>query len=208
MLRSRFAGLVLVFSFLTGYAVAQRGALVKPANIAQLTQLSATIIRGNIVSARVEPHPQFPHLTTVVVTVHVEETLKGTASEQFSFRQFIWDIRDKYDAAGYRKGQQVLLLLGAVSEYGLSSPAGMEQGRFRLSRDAQGNMTAANGLSNIGLFSGLASQAKQAGAKFSSATATTIAQPKPGPVSLTQLEEIIRQFSGSAGNRTQPGSAK
>lgn len=208
MLWSRFAGLVLLFSLLTGHAAAQRGALVRPANIAQLTQLSATIIRGSIVSARVEPHPQFSHLTTVVVTIHVEETLKGNAAGQFTFRQFIWDLRDKYDATGYRKGDNVLLLLGPVSPYGLSSPAGMEQGRFRISRDAKGNLMAANALGNIGLFRGVAAQASLAGAKFSAATAATISQPQPGPVSLSQLEEIIRQFSGPSGNHTKSGLAK
>ena len=209
MLRSRVAGFVLVFSLLTGYAAAQRGALVRPANIAQLTELSANIIRGSIVSARVEPHPQFSHLTTVVVTIRVEETLKGSAGGQFTFRQFIWDLRDKYDAAGYRKGDNILLLLGPVSQYGLSSPAGMEQGRFRISRDAKGNWMAANGLGNIGLFRGVAAQASLAGAKFSAATAATIAHPQPGPVSLSQLEEIIRQFSGAADrNRKKSGSPK
>jgi hypothetical protein len=186
-----------MIALLNANVAAQRGALVKPANLAQLTQLSATIIRGNILAAHVEPHPQFPHLSTVLVTIHVEETLKGSAGPQFTFRQFIWDIRDKYDGAGYRKGQEVLLLLGPVSSYGLSSPAGMEQGRFRIARDAKGNVTATNGLSNVGLLSGLASQAIQVGAKFSAATAATIAQPRPGPVPLSQMEEMIHQFAGS-----------
>ena len=64
---------------------------------------------------------QLQNLTTVVVTIRVLETLKGTPAPTLIFRQFIWDIRDKYDLAGYRKGQDLLLLLNADSAYGLTA---------------------------------------------------------------------------------------
>lgn len=83
-------------------------------------------MRGHVVSARVEPHPEFQNLRTVVVTFQVEEVLKGQADETVTFRQFIWDIRDRYNAAGYRKGQYLLLLMTKPSPYGLSSPVGLD----------------------------------------------------------------------------------
>jgi hypothetical protein len=111
-----------ISALLAPSAAGQRGAMVLPQNLAELVDESATIVRGHIVSAQVEPHPELTNLTTVVVTVQVEATLKGEAGQTFSFRQYVWDIRDKQNAAGYRKGQHVLLLLIQASEYGLSSP--------------------------------------------------------------------------------------
>src|SRR3954470_8265241 len=115
-------------------ANAQRGALTVHRSLDALTERSETIVRGHIVSAKTEPHPQFQNLQTVVVEMSVESVLKGTAGKTFTFRQYIWDVRDKYNAAGYGKGQELLLLLNPVSEYGLTSPTGLEQGRFRIVR--------------------------------------------------------------------------
>src|SRR4029450_1978616 len=103
-------------------AFAQHGAITVPRNLEQLTDRAADIVRGTVISAHVEKHPEFTNLDTVVVTLRVRETLKGNARGTFQFRQHIWDIRDRWDAAGYRKGQDVLLLMIAPSRYGLSSP--------------------------------------------------------------------------------------
>jgi hypothetical protein len=129
---------------------AQRGALTRSRNLGELVSQSAVILRGNVISARAEPHPDLTNLWTVVVTLQVRETLKGEAGPTFTFRQFIWDIRDRYDAAGYRKGQDLLLLMNPPTRYGLSSPAGLEQGRFRIQRDGAGRETAVNGHGNAG----------------------------------------------------------
>ncbi|HEX9706498.1 MAG TPA: hypothetical protein VGA24_02570, partial [Steroidobacteraceae bacterium] len=43
---------------------AQRGALTVPRNLDQLTDRAADIVRGTVVSARVEKHPEFTNLDT------------------------------------------------------------------------------------------------------------------------------------------------
>jgi len=88
---------------------AQRGAITLPQNLNELVDEAAVIVRGQVLSARVEPHPDLKGLFTVVATLRVDETLKGNPGPIFTFRQFIWDVRDRYDAAGYRKGQHLLL---------------------------------------------------------------------------------------------------
>jgi hypothetical protein len=85
-------------------AFAQRGALTVPRNLIEMSERAADIVRGTVVSARVEKHPELTNLDTVVVTLRVREALKGGAQGSFTFRQYIWDIRDRWDAAGYRKG--------------------------------------------------------------------------------------------------------
>ncbi len=185
----------LVFAAIPLSLGAQRGALVAPATLTELTARANTIVRGRIISATVEPHPELRHLTTVVVTLRVERVLKGQAGETFTFRQFIWDIRDKRTAAGYRKGGEVLLMLRAPSRYGLSSPVGVEQGRFRIVRGPKGEVTARNGQDNVGLLRGVAAESARKGAKFSARANSLLTTHQRGPVPLQELEEIITKVA-------------
>jgi len=121
---------VFLVTLLAGSLQAQRGALVKQRNLPELTERADRIVHAHVVAARVEPHPQYSGLSTVVVTLHVDDTLKGAATQQLTFRQFIWDWRDKQDAAGYRKGRELLLFLNKPNAEGLTSPSGMDQGRL------------------------------------------------------------------------------
>ena len=184
--------LSIAFACFASFAQAQRGALTAHRNLAQLTQQAETIVEGTVLSAKAEPHPSFNALQTVVVTLRVSRTLKGQATGALTFRQFIWDMRDRASAAGYRRGQGLLLFLNKPNENGLSSPAGMEQGRFRLLPSATARPSAVNGNGNAGLLEGVPQ--KLAKAKLSSPTATLLAQHRSGPISVDQLEELITQI--------------
>jgi hypothetical protein len=186
--------LIAVTLVATG-AHAQRGARTAPRTLDQLTREAATIVRGSVVSAKVEPHPQFSNLTTVLVTLQVQETLKGTPAKTLQFRQYIWDIRDRLDAARYHKRGEVLLMLGPVSQYGLRSPVGLEQGRFVITRDSAGNATAVNGAGNVGLLATSESQLQKSGVKLSARTSALIRTQPKGRIALTDLEEAIRNFA-------------
>jgi len=176
-------------------ANAQRGALVVPRNLAELVEKSETIVVGHVVSARVEKHPEFRNLDTVVITLKVSETWKGSAGATFSFRQYVWDIRDRYEALGYRKGGEVLLLLYPNSRYGFTSPVAGGQGRFRIVRDRQGRAYAVNGFGNRGLFEGVDKQARQKGIDLSPAAARLVEARPTGPVALGELKQLIRQLA-------------
>ena len=80
------------------------------------------------------------------------------AGRQFTFRVFVDDSLDEQASLGYRVGQQVLLFMTQPSQIGMSSPAGLEQGRFRIQQDGQGNRVAVNGMSNLGLFRNVRSE--------------------------------------------------
>ena len=139
-------------------------------------------MRGHVVSAVVEPHPQFANLQTVLVTVSVAKVLKGNAPALFTFRQFVWDARDVAEAAGYRKSSELLLFLNPVSEYGLTSPVGLDQGRFRIVRDAKkGIAYAVNGRSNLGLFTDVESKAALRGIAISSQAKVTAQESPTNP---------------------------
>lgn len=195
--RTRLLTFCSLFLFLFVFsAAAQRGAVTRPQNLGELAEEAAVIVRGSVTAARVEPHPQARGLTTVVVTLRVEETLKGGAEATYTFRQYVWDLRDRRDGLNYRKGQRVLLLLTAPSSLGLSSPVGLEQGRFRIERDAQGREYATNGHGNAGLLSGLDGAAARKGVQLSATQARMAADHRSGPIALDDLRGLIRQFAG------------
>lgn len=202
MLPSRLSrlGLQLLSVGLLGIAMAsslsaQRGALTRPRNLGELIGQSAVILRGHVVSARAEPHPELTNLWTIVVTLRVREVLKGEAGSTFTFRQFIWDIRDRYDAAGYRKGQELLLLMNPPTRYGLSSPAGLEQGRFRILRDREGRETAVNGHGNAGLFRDLGQQLTRKHIGLTPQLSALVREQPSGPLSLESLRDLILRLS-------------
>src|SRR5205814_2688503 len=115
----------------------------------ELTQEAGTIVHGGIVSVKVEPHPQLRNLMTLVVTMNVADTFKGAAAKTFTFRQYVLDLDPQRAVKQYGKGQEVVLFLMPVSEYGLTSTAGLEQGKFIVSRNTKGKAVAVNGRNNI-----------------------------------------------------------
>lgn len=196
--RPRVCGAIaLAALLLAAPACAQRGAMTVPRSLEQMSERAADIVRGTVVSARVEKHPELSNLDTVVVTLRVRETLKGEARGNFTFRQYIWDIRDRWDAAGYRKGQDLLLVLNAPTRYGLTSPVGIEQGRFRIQRDRNGGFVALNGTGNLRLLDGVAEAAARNGVALTARQADLVARHRGGAIELGTLMAMFRAFAGS-----------
>jgi hypothetical protein len=176
-------------------ACAQSSALTLPRNLLQLVDESELVLQGRVTSVTLEPHQQLNHLLTVVVTLKVEENLKGTTPATFTFRQAAIDQRDQQQKMGYRVGQHLLLTLIRPSVYGLSSPAGMQQGRFSILTGADGKLLATNGFGNAGLFRGLDSQLQTGATRVSPEVRTMLTQTEPGPVPLKELKTLIRTIT-------------
>jgi hypothetical protein len=188
--------LAVVACLATMPAVAQRGALTLPRNLDELTDRAQDIVRGTVLDARVEKHPELGNLDTIVVTLRVREAIKGAAGDTYTFRQYIWDLRDPDDVAGYRKGQELLLLMNGPSRYGLTSPVGLEQGRFRIERDRSGREVATNGAGNLRLFERL-QDAPGKPAALTERQSNLVAKHRRGPVALDELEAMIRACAGN-----------
>jgi len=187
----RLLALMGLFHVLAFVAHAQTGARVAQANLDYLVQHAQTIVRGNVVSAILEPDPRFSNLETVLVTIQVAKTLKGSALPKLTFRQYVWNSKDPTSAGGYHKAEEILLFLNSVSEYGLTSPVGMEQGQFRVLHDNKGNSYAVNGRGNIGLFSGVLARSEPKGVIFSAKAKAMLSKAR-GKVPLAALEETIQ----------------
>ena len=194
----RYYALLLTALTASAPVFAQQSALTVPRNLEQLTDRAAVIVRGNVVSAHMEKHPELTNLDTVVVTLHVRETLKGQAGETFTFRQYVWDLRDRMNAVGYKKGQDVLLMMIEPSRYGLSSPAGMEQGRFRIERDGFGRECAVNSRNNLQLFDGVGALMAREGIVPSPTASSLLAKHRRGPIGLRELTAVSRQLAAAS----------
>ncbi len=181
----------VLLASLTVTAAGQRGAIVASRNLAQLTLQAETIVVAHVAFARVEPHPQFHNLHTVVVTLRISETIKGLPLETLTFRQYIWDPRDIADNAAYRRGDEVLLMLNRTNEYELTSPVGLNQGRFEIQRDGSGKAWAMNGYRNERLFSEMNPETSGLSARARSFVAHAPAQ---GAVALDDLRQTIRDL--------------
>ena len=190
----------LVIAFLvillSGSLQAQRGALVKPRNLDQLTTQADRIVHGYIVSAKVEPHPQYSGISTVLVTVRVAEMLKGTAPQEFTFRQFIWDIRDKRDAMGMRKGREVVLFLNKTTSAGLTSTSGLDQGRFEVERDNSGKEFIRAHAPNQVLLQGVPAALSKKGSS-TPASIRTAQSDNRQLVPLTDFKAAVRGLAGT-----------
>jgi hypothetical protein len=175
-----FCSLVLVCP-----VYSQSNAVTLPRNLEQLVSESDSIVQGRVTSVSLEPHPQLSKLLMVVVTVQVEETLKGQNASTYTFQQKM----------GYHAGQHLLLAMIRPSAYGLNSPAGVQQGRFEISSGPDGKARAINGFANAGLFRGMDSQLKAVRSQLSPKTVEMFDQQKSGPLALEDLKILIRTLA-------------
>ena len=81
------------------------------------------------------------------------------------------------------------------SAYGLSGPAGMEQGRFRITRDNTGKEFAVNGTANFRLFDGIGTQLAKEGVLLSARSSSLVTRYQTGPVEVSALTGLIRELA-------------
>ena len=172
-------------------AWAQRGGLTVPMNLARMVDESENVVLARVTSVVAEPHPQFPNLDTVAVTLEVIDPLKGAPGKQLTFRQFVFDVTDRDSKLGYRIGEEVVVCLRQASSYGLTSPVGFEQGRFRVERDASNNRILRNGDDNAALFDGVEQTVPNLRPRLAAAVQQLVTQHHAGPVSYDQFKSFV-----------------
>jgi hypothetical protein len=170
----------------------QTGIRTLPRTLDQLVDEAETIVHGYVLSARIEPHPQLKNLMTVVVTMSIKNTYKGKPQTSLIFRQYAWGIDRLRDSSGYRKGEELVIFLRPISEYGLTSPAGLEQGRFEVSVDRRtGQLVAVNGRANSGLFNHIEEYAAMRRLQLPQHVRNVIRAHPSGPMPFTDFENVI-----------------
>ncbi|MBN1570565.1 MAG: hypothetical protein JXA73_22165 [Acidobacteria bacterium] len=168
--------------------------LVQPVNLAYLSQRADVIMQGRITKVVQEPMPGYPNIPTVAVTVTVDQSLRGTKAKTYTFREVLFGLKPRAGKRVYSVGQQMLLFLPSPSQYGLSSPIGIGQGRFHISSDSRGRTTVTNEHSNAGLFRGVDETARKAGKKLT-AGQLKLTETERGPVELDEFVSLVKSLT-------------
>jgi len=185
---------MLLLQIACATAFAQGGLLTAPQDITQLTAKANQVIRGQIINVKIEPHPQYSNLQTVVVTLRVQETLKGPSSQIYTFRQVILG-QPQSRSAGYSRGAEVVLFMHSTNENGVTSPVGVSQGIFTVTRDQNGRGTVMNGAGNRGLFGDTGVRERLSKLKMSPSMRSRITAQEGGPLDLETMQSMVRQLA-------------
>lgn len=168
--------------------------MVQPVNLAYLSQRADIIVQGRITKAVEEPMPGYPHVPTISVTVAVDQSLRGTTAKTYTFREVLIGRRSKASKKSYGVGQRFFLFLPFPSQYGLSSPIGMGQGRFRIASDSAGRTTVINEYSNVGLFRDVDRAADMAGRQLTKSQRRLMTVQR-GPVELDEFVALVKSLT-------------
>ena len=169
----------------------QRGAVTLPRNLVDLSTGANQIIQARVVAATVEADPRYTNLQTLVLSLAVEDVLKGQAPTSLTIREFLWDVRDISDRAGYRAGDEIVLFLNRPTTLGFVSPVGLEQGRFRVVRAGDGQEYVLNANQNSGLLNNVVRSGGLNLAQLSAKSRATMQSFQRGPLPLSALKESV-----------------
>jgi hypothetical protein len=167
---------------------------VRPVNLAYLAQRADVIVQGQITRVQHQPLPGYPNIPTVEVTLSVDRSLRGLPGKTYTFREVYLGLRSAEGKQAYRTGQRLLLFLPSPSQYGLSSPIGIGQGRFHIASDSTGSARLANEQGNAGLFQGVERDAAKAGKQLTP-DQRKLASTNRGPVPLEEFVSLVKSLT-------------
>ena len=163
--------------------------LTQPVNLTYLAQRADVIVQGRVSKVAKRNLVRFSNIPTVEVTLEVEKMLRGPQKRTYTFCEVFLGLRAKEGKQGYQVGQRLLLFLTSPSRYGLSSPVGIEQGRFHITYNSGGDEVIANEFGNAGLFKG-GDYSPPKGTKLS-VNQMRITTTKSGPIPLSDLVSLV-----------------
>ena len=167
---------------------------VRPVNLAYLSQRAEVIIQGQVTSVKHTHLAGYPNIPSVEVTLNVERSLRGLPGSAYTFREVYLGLRSREGKQGYSVGQRLFLFLPSPSQYGLSSPIGIGQGRFYIAADSAGRAKLANEYGNAGLFRDVERDAVRAGKQLTT-DQRRLASTRRGPVPLEEFVSLVRSLT-------------
>jgi hypothetical protein len=123
-------------------------------NLEEMVEAVDRIFTGKVVSAKEDYiSAAGGMLPLTIYTFEVDDVLKGNIGKTLSIKQF--GHQSSFGGQRiprYMQGQVVMLFLHPNSEYGLTSPVGLEQGAFLVKTIGGVKVSVINGRRNQGLF--------------------------------------------------------
>ncbi|MGH9339658.1 MAG: hypothetical protein ACRD1R_08730 [Acidobacteriota bacterium] len=179
--------LIALFAITTATA-----ATVRMVNLSEMVQFADRVFWGQCLSSRVALDPSLGLMVeTSVFKVH--RGIKGISSgDEVVVRQAKLGASAATGQPSYRTGEEVLLFLHGDSRLGLTSPVGEIQGRFAVTKTADGKIGFINGLRNRNLSYGLSNEkVRQLG--LTAGEHDAIGKDEPIPLSL--LSPAVQKIS-------------
>ena len=168
--------------------------MAKQVNLTYLARRADVIVQGTVKEVVHESLPGYKNISTTKVTLNIENTVRGPEGKTYTFREIDLGLQSKSKKSHYAVGQHLLLFLRSPSKYGLSSPIGLEQGRFHIVRNAGGNWMAVNENNNAGLFLNVLQDVREERLRLT-ANQMRVASSREGPVRLDDFVSLVKKLS-------------
>lgn len=189
-----------LLAFLLAFAAALHAgaASVLPVSLDHLADNAAVIFEGTCVGNRTE-RDQATGLVVTYTTFSVREVLKGNAASVHEIKQVGGQMPDgglsfRVDGVPtFAVGESYVVFLAGVSTAGFSSPIGLAQGRFAVSREPAGR-TVSNGRDFREMTAGMPNTMLP----FAARTATTGAPGRVERLDLDEFKQLVRTRAGRA----------
>ena len=131
-----------LLSVLAAFAVAgsAQATTVLPTTLETLIDQSAAAFQGTVLQNRVERDARTGQIVTYT-KFKVSEVLKGSVTATHEIKQIggrLADGSESFNVMGvprFQEGEEYVVFLNGVSASGFSSPVGLHQGRFSVSRE-------------------------------------------------------------------------
>lgn len=152
-----YLSIVLLFIVLGVSFTTPASAQIFRRNVAELLRDANRVFSGKCTSVRTELDTTLNKPVTIA-TFSVTKKIKGEMGDTVVIRQFGGKVKGGFPLMlsgmpSYKVGEEVILFLHGESRYGLSSPVGLLQGKFLVTKDKKtGRKVAINGLKNANLF--------------------------------------------------------
>ncbi len=180
---------ILVFSHREGFSLQSQHL-----SLSQMTAQAGRIVVGHVLSSvdHSIPAPGGGSIPITQYTISVSDTLKGKHAKTIVVRHVRMENKlfivgkgkgasAKSEFPSYKADEDVVLFLTAESALGLSSPVGLTQGVFRVTKDVEGKpVSLVNGLGNAGLLEGMSSKSMKL--------------RKGGPASYTEFVSVVKEI--------------
>lgn len=200
--KTPFLNILAFLTVLLGFAFSvQTTAQVVRLNVAQLLRNADRALVGKCISVSTEIDKKLGKPVTIA-TFTVTQRIKGNLGNEVTIRQFGGKREGSFPLLisgmpSYSEGEEVILFLYGVSQYGFSSPVGLLQGKFLVTKDkTTGKRVAINGVRNANLFDGLRIQEFSALGVFSPAE-LKLMEVKQGPVDYDTFVSFLKRTTAN-----------
>jgi len=194
------SAIVAIFTVVSSSAAALQ---VLQLNLLQLYSLSDRVFLGTCKAVTKTRDNKGRHIYRVTIKVSKNGILKGKKGESVTFNQIRSPSVSDSGSIGinhltsnlpsYEVGKEMIIFLSGVSSIGLSSPIGLDQGKFMVKTNSNNQKVVLNNMGNRGLFIGLRNSASLKAASLSTGE-QKLMNKNGGEIALDSFVSLVKKL--------------